>query len=399
MLPFQLEDNTYLETNTSVTVIATTTLTQYSQEYTISSNFTFNVLLVDAAPPRIVDVYFESDEEINPSALTFYCELEEYGSGIDQITLYYAFKVAEEMSSESDGSGSAIQQTYAQISMNKHNESTTSVFYRVTIPVNPNGTNWEVLYQIQASDKAGNLHTFNIPSGDPRNFIVSASPGVDPNLVLIIVGVTLFLAFVGSIVYVKFIRKPELVGLDKDLVLDKISEISDTMIMASLDGHTIGIVVSFFDQRHGPIPIIVVPEMLKDNFTKLVELSDRSFSGTGFSDGFNTEIPSSYDFVVARGLRTSIMSFGFALERPQARGGQENLTLNIIIHQDIFPLVQSFQKAIQRQVHNVHVQMDKKPDEKDTIRKQVLNLRKYVSSIVLSYEQIYGTTELIEEEE
>jgi hypothetical protein len=41
--------------------------------------------------------------------------------------------------------------------------------------------------------------------------------------------------------------------------------------------------------------------------------------------------------------------------------------------------------------------MDKKPDEKDTIRKQVFELRKYVSSIILSYERIYSTTELIEE--
>jgi hypothetical protein len=91
------------------------------------------------------------------------------------------------------------------------------------------------------------------------------------------------------------------------------------------------------------------------------------------------------------------MSFGYALERPQARGGQENLTLNIIIHQDLFPLVQSFQKVIQRQIHKLHLHMDRKPDEKDTIRKQVLDLRKYVSSIILSYERIYSTTELIEE--
>ncbi|MHA2407037.1 MAG: hypothetical protein ACXACA_01520, partial [Candidatus Ranarchaeia archaeon] len=393
--PFQLEDFNYLGTTALVTVTATTTVSGYLlPEYTISTNTTFTVLLADAAPPRIVDVYFVPDEEINPRALTFYCELEEYGSGVDQVILYYAFEVADEVLSENGGSGAAVN----QILMNKHNETTTSICYSITVPFSPNGTNWEVIYSIKASDNAGNLHTFDIPS-DPRNMIAYTPPGVNPTLVLIIVGVTLFLAFVGSIVYVKFIRKPELVGLDKELVLDKISEISDAMIMASLDGHTIGIVVSFFDQRHGPIPIIVIPEMLKDNFTKLVELSDRSFSGTGFSDDFNAEIPSSYDFVVARGLRTSIMSFGYALERPQARGGQENLTLNIIIHQDIFPLVQSFQKAIQRQVHDLHVHMDKNPDDKDTIRKQVLNLRKYVSSIVLSYEGIYGTTELIEEED
>ena len=395
VLPFQLEDYAYLGTTMSVTVTVTTnTGLRYSQEYTISNSSTFTSLLVDAAPPRIMDAYFVPDEDSNPNALIFYCKLEEYGSGIDQVILYYSFK--EVLSS--NGGGATVKQTYRQFPMNKHNESSTSVLYSVTIPFSPNGTDWEVLYQIQASDKAGNLHIFNIPE-DPRNFIAFNPPGVDPTIVLIIVGITLFLAFFGSIVYVKFIRKPELVGLDKELVLNKLPEISDAEVMSSLDVHTIGIVVSFFDQRHGPIPIIVIPEMLKDNFTKLVELSDRSFSGTGFSDDFDNEIPSSYDFVVSHGLRTSIMSFGYALERPQARGGQENLTLNIIVHQDLFPLVQSFQKVIQHKIHKLHVLMDKKPDNKEEIRKQVFGLRKYVSSIILSYERIYGTTELIEEED
>jgi hypothetical protein len=194
---------------------------------------------------------------------------------------------------------------------------------------------------------------------------------------------------------VKFIRKPELVGLDKDLVIRNLSDISEAEIMASLDSHTIGVVVSFFDQRHGPIPIIVIPEILKDNFSKLVELSDRSFSGTGFSDDFSIEIPSSYDFVLAQGLRTSVMSFGFSLERPEARGGQENLTCNILIHKEVFPLVNQFLDEIQKEVHTIHVNMDKDPENKNKIRKEVLKLRKYVSSIINSYEDIYGTIELL----
>ncbi|MHA2306671.1 MAG: hypothetical protein ACXACU_14920, partial [Candidatus Hodarchaeales archaeon] len=114
-------------------------------------------------------------------------------------------------------------------------------------------------------------------------------PGIDPTFVLFIVGVTVLIAIFGSLVYVKFIRKPELVGLDKDLVLNNLSKVSEAKVASSLDSHTLGTIISFFDQRHGPIPIIVVPEILKDNFTKLVELSDRSFSGTGFADDFISE--------------------------------------------------------------------------------------------------------------
>ncbi|MFX0185199.1 MAG: hypothetical protein ACFE95_19125, partial [Candidatus Hodarchaeota archaeon] len=120
--------------------------------------------------------------------------------------------------------------------------------------------------------------------------------------------------------------------------------------------------------------------------------------GTGFSDDFKTEILSSYDFVLAHGLRTSVLSYGFALERPEARGGQENLTLNMLVQQDIFPLIDSFKEEIKEKVHDIHLRMDKSPTEKESIRKAVFNLRIFASNIILSYERIYGTTELIKEE-
>ena len=125
-----------------------------------------------------------------------------------------------------------------------------------------------------------------------------------------------------------------------------VPKIDEEEIIASIDRHTLGLVVSFFDQQHGPIPIIVIPEMLKDNYSKLVALSDRSFSGTGFSDDFADEVPSSYDFVLAEQLRISVMSFGFALEKPEARGGKENLTLNILVQKDIFNLIEQFKDEI-----------------------------------------------------
>ena len=117
-----------------------------------------------------------------------------------------------------------------------------------------------------------------------------------------------------------------------------------------------------------------------------------------FSDSFDNEIPSSYDFVLDHGIRTSVLSFGFALRRPDARGGQENLTLNILVHQDLFPLVQSFQKSIQQKTHKIHLSMDDEGTEKLVIQQAILDLRKFVSYIILSYKNIYGTTELLEEE-
>jgi hypothetical protein len=371
----------------------------YSITYEIHLIQTFNFTIEDKAPPRILNAYFEWDDELNPTNLTFYAEVQDFGSGIAEVILSYYFRPSE--LNQTGGNGAALLQDdldwlEAPMTVQVANESGQFILYRVTVDFIQATSDMEIIYRISTEDQVSNRNpvAFDIrdyPERIKDQQFIYQPPGL-PEWVLLVAGLAVFVIFVGSIVYVKFIRKPELVGLDKELVIAKIADVTDTEVMASLDAHTIGVVISFFDQRHGPIPIIIVPEILKDNFNKLVDLSDRSFSGTGFADDYNIEIPSSYDFVLSHGIRTSVMSFGFALERPESRGGQENLTCNIIIHQDVFPLVQSFQ------VHTIHVKMDKEPSEKDKIRKEVFELRKYVSSIVLSYVNIYGTTELIEEE-
>lgn len=85
------------------------------------------------------------------------------------------------------------------------------------------------------------------------------------------------------------------------------------------------------------------------------------------------------------------MSFGYALERPEARGGKENITLNILVHQHLFPLVNQFLDEVQE----IHLLMSTQGSEKEKIREKVVWLRNYVSLIILAYERIYHTTELI----
>jgi hypothetical protein len=317
------------------------------------------------------------------------------------VQLFYYFNPVN----TSEGNGAMINQfspNKVTMSLNYYNSSNDYYIYDITVDFAHNNTNMDVIYWISTTDSVGNTNPFafdirNDPQRIKEQRINYTPPGL-PEEVLLIAVLIIVVIFVGAVVYVKFIRKPELVGLDKELVLSRIHEISDQVVMERLDQHTIGIVISFFDQRHGPIPIIVIPEILKDNFSKLVELSDRSFSGNGFSDSFDNEIPSSYDFVLDHGVRTSVLSFGFALKRVEARGGQENLTLNILVHHDLFPLVQSFQKSIQQQTHEIHLAMADDTKEKTVIGQMAFELRKYLSMIILSYEMIYGTTELLEEE-
>jgi hypothetical protein len=362
----------------------------------------FNFTMVDKVAPRVSTavssgVWFDPNKDVNPTNLTFFADIEEYGSGIGNVTLHYYFRNA------SEGSGSTANQDYTSVLMS-YNQTNNGIFrYTVTIPFPQDGVDYEVIYWVSTSDTEGNVeeNAFDIRNYPDRiniEKIIFTAPGI-PEEVLLLAVIAVLLTLVGAVVYVRFIRKPEVIGFDKDLVIAGVSNISDDAIFQSIDRYTLGVVASFFDQRHGPIPIIVIPDMLKDNFDTLVALSDRSFSGTGFSDDYDSEVSSSYDFVLGPKLRISVLSFGFAIEKPEARGGQENLTLNILVQRDMIELINQFKDAIQEQVHEFHMLMAKDPSNKPIIRLQANNIRKYVTAIVLSYVEIYGTTELIEEED
>ena len=77
-------------------------------------------------------------------------------------------------------------------------------------------------------------------------------------------------------------------------------------------------------QANGLIPIVIEPYILRDNYDKLVELSDISFSSGRFVNGFDQEVLTSFDFLLDETKNLSPLTFGFSLDRPNARGGAEN---------------------------------------------------------------------------
>ena len=398
ILPYELHDYIFLNTNATVKVTVRTSVEYSEVYYYITNEMLYNFTLVDKAPPRVIYARFTKDDERNPTSLTFYAEVEEFGLNVSEVVLYYYFVPLSE-TGDNAGLGATVLQTELYSTMNLQNISDNIYLFSVTVDFQHEQSDTEIHFRISTRDTDGNINELAFDNtGLPDQTFFYQPPGL-PEEVLWVAGLVIFVIFVGSIVYVKFIRKPELVGLDKELVLQKIADIKDAEILTALDTHTLGVVVSFFDQRHGPIPVIVLPELLKDNFSKLVELSDRSFSGTGFGQNFTEEIPSNFDFVLGESLRTGVMSFGFAVEKPEARGGQENLTLNILIQKDVSPLLNQFQDEIQDKVHSTHMFMNEHPSEKEKIRKRVFMIRKFVCAIVLSYQNIYGTIELLSEEE
>ena len=125
-----------------------------------------------------------------------------------------------------------------------------------------------------------------------------------------------------------------------------------------------------------------------------VELSDRSFSAIEFVPNFETENHSTFKFSISPNMQISSLSYGFALDRPDARGGAENLTLNILMIPSIAPLVGQFIDNFAWRINKVHNLFNKDPENKDAIKKEVIELRIFISQIILAYEEIYGTTEL-----
>ncbi len=392
ILEYELNNYSYLNFILSVEITATS-LDSLFQLYEISSMISFNLTIEDRAPPRVIDVNLEKDNEIKPTNLSIYVTVEEFGSGVAEIVLYYYFMPAND-ANEVGGTGSNEPQLLNS-SMTLLNVNGSSSFWFVTIDFPEFNYDVDFVYQIYTKDNIGNENP--VAFIKDQRFIYHP-PGL-PEWLVLLTSLLVIVTFIGSIIYIKFIRKPEIIGFEKSQVLNEIKEINENDVMASLESHTLGIILSFFDQAHGPVPIIIEPELLKDNYSKLVELSDRSFSGTGFSDDFDTEILSNYDFTLMRGLKINVMTFGFSLENPESRGGKENLTLNILVNRNIFPLLRHFEEEIQEKVHDAHVLMQKDPSKKEEIHTSVVEVRKYISYIVLAYDNLYQTTELLTEDE
>ncbi|MFX0066513.1 MAG: hypothetical protein ACFFC7_30520 [Candidatus Hermodarchaeota archaeon] len=356
-------------------------------EVNVEGSHLFSFTIEDTAAPRVIEADYELDP-FNPTQLIFWAYIEEYGTGIDEVILYYKLVNA------TDGTSGTKYQAlaeYSQVLM-----TSNGTHYLVTITLASSGA-YDISFTIKASDQAGNVNDYET-SVVERSFSYNPPP-FDLGLLLLIVGIIIAVIGVGAVVAVRRFSGTELVGLDIDRVMGTTAQVDEHTIETVLDDHTLGIVISFFDQRHGPIPIMVEPPILKDNFARLIELSDLAFSSGRFARNFEEEVFSFFDFFVGTDTNTVSLTFSFALERPEARGGAENITLNIVVHKPYNDLVSQFIKQLIDPVHEIHILMDKSPSEKDVITNRIVELRRLITSIILAYEDMYGSVKASEDEE
>ncbi|MFX0015979.1 MAG: hypothetical protein ACFFB2_16055 [Promethearchaeota archaeon] len=405
-LPLNEFYDNYLGKTLITKVKAACFLDYNDKEYMIYVDFTFSFHVEDKSPPRVVgNPTIGFNDYINPTNITFLSNIIDYGSEIEEVFLYYYFREITETKITLLGIKASFQQNgnpnwqAAKMSLLSVNMTNDIHSYSVTIPFEHNNTSKAIIFYIETTDSSGNTGiTYNILNDPDRikEFHFEKETRLfDPIIIVMIFGISIASTIFGSLIYLRIFRKPELIGLDKELVLNQISEVSETEAFEFLDIHTIGVVIAFFDQRRGPIPIIIIPEILKDNLSKLIELSDRSFGVIGDIQDFEGEMTSNFDFLLSKNLLLKSLCFGFTLQRPQARGGKEDLTLNILIYQDVFPLIVQFLDEIREKVDVVHKLMNNENSEKGTIIVKIIDIRKLISKIILAYEKIYGTSDLL----
>ncbi|MFX1251417.1 MAG: DUF2341 domain-containing protein [Promethearchaeota archaeon] len=367
-----------LDTIITVKVLVLTKVTYASTEYTIERALEFDFPITDKAPPRVINAGVEWIEP-NPINMTFWATLSEYGIGINEVLLYYEFRPVGAQTKASDLSHGPLFMGF------------NGTHYVVTVEFNAD-QNYNILFQLSVSDLAGNVNPEAYPEGmivDRIQFTLPSSTDLGPLLILFVI--VLAIIGIGAVVAVRKFRKTEIIGLDINKVIEISQQVPKEEIRKAITGHTLGIIISMFDQLHGPIPIYVEPSLLRDNFDKLVELSDRAFSAVRFVDDFEREIFTVFEFEFD--VLTTSISYGFSLDRPEARGGAENISLNIVIHKPYDALITKFVDVYTDRVHQIHILMNRGTAEKEKIAKLVNNIRETITGIILAYEELYGSVE------
>ncbi|MFX0183824.1 MAG: DUF2341 domain-containing protein [Candidatus Hodarchaeota archaeon] len=375
-----------------------------------SSNEIYYKFTIDFAPPQVLQAYFIRNDRLNPTSLTFYAEIKESGSGIEDIILFYHFEEVIE-GDEIAGSGSTLLQEtesqWVQKKMSMLNESSDISIYSTTVPFVQNKTTWKVLYRVKTADKYGNIDEnafiVNSEQVEEDKIIYSPKDGVIPidfsfimlivffNLVLLILGIT-----VVSSIYVRYFRKPVLVGLDRNLVEVNLSQVSEDLVKKSSEGHTLGLVLSFFNESAGPVPLVVIPMSLDRDSNLLLKVAMRSFSNCEFADNFEEEKEAIFNFTYPTNTTNLVLkslTYSFALNRPTARNGAENFTLSILLYPKVYPIISHFTDLLIPQIYKIHCHLDKNPNDHLSLINEMYVLRKLISKIILSYSEIYGYEE------
>ncbi|UCG01078.1 MAG: DUF2341 domain-containing protein [Candidatus Heimdallarchaeota archaeon] len=224
-LDFQLENYFYIGYQIDIVVTATTVVKYSNMYYDIKISRNFSLILEDVAPPRILNIYHEIDNEDRPTNITFYVEIQEFGLGVFNVTLFYRY---ESINSTEGGNG-AQEILWYQVPMvyQYENISRNSKFYSVTVDFSP-ALDTTIFYRIQAADYQGNVNSENTPFNFTFKPIINRSTIELSDLLplLVLVGVLPAFLITAMIIARKYHQTRVLTQKrKKKKIIDRISDI------------------------------------------------------------------------------------------------------------------------------------------------------------------------------
>jgi hypothetical protein len=147
----ELKDLSYLNSTIRVNVRAITQV--YSINFEIITEYSFTFPIKDEVPPRVLDVSYKAENKDNPTNLTFYATVQEFGSEIDQVLLFYT--IENETDESLGGYGSRILET-KKVPMSLVNVTNDISLYSAKVHFHPSSVG-KITFWIQTVDKQGNI--------------------------------------------------------------------------------------------------------------------------------------------------------------------------------------------------------------------------------------------------
>jgi hypothetical protein len=224
---FQLTDYSFINSSVDIIITAITGVIYSDIPYEIPIQRNFSLLLEDKAPPRIIEIFYQFDDENNPKNITFYAQIKELGSDVSNATLFYRYELIN-ISNGGNGASFHQEELWFEAPMTFHNTSGSFTFYSVTIDFIPE-SDMKIVYWVQASDNQGNVNvqplTVNLPE-----FIYEMPadiPDLSDLIPLIALAAIIPVMFILTVLFVRKRRQTQIVvqKRKKKVIVDKISDI------------------------------------------------------------------------------------------------------------------------------------------------------------------------------
>ena len=203
-------------------------------------------------------------------------------------------------------------------------------------------------------------------------------------LVLIIVGSIILMGIISTVIY-KVTRPKSFEVIMK--------QITDEEIVLNYSILSPGIILSIFDQRKGPIPLVLdhslsIGQYLGrmqigiENF--LLKIADQAYSSLGFEE--HTDERRVGSIVLPSEKMVGFLQ-GLQLKNPQARGGFENLSLIVLADREYGNLLLNYQEYLYPKIDELDAALKGK-DSLKKVEELLKEIRKISVVIILAAQKV-----------